>query len=468
MPRVSLPIVGPTYTNRSLPVNSQITRNFYIEVNQEGGEPVALMPFPGLKSFATIGTSSETDRGIGEYNGGLYKVSGNTLYSVNSFGIETSLGTIPGTEQCDLVSDGVSLVITYGTGKPITWNGSVLTTGTDVDLPNASTSAYINRRIVYDGTGASIAFADLDAALDVNSFNVTTVSSSPDAVLAVIEHDLQILVFTAKTITPYYNSGAGNPPFDVIQNAVRNVGLKAIHSLASNKDFVYFLGADLMVYRYAGLQAQAIGNPAIGQAIEGYTAPESAVGFTFTFHSQNFYYLSFPGEESWLFNESSGWTNLANGVLGDSHLMNSYVNIYGKHLVGDRTSGNIYELDEDTYTDKSLVIQRQRDTVQLSGKTFGQPGAEVFMESLELILETGTSLITGQGSDAEIMMQYSDDGGRSFSAERRMNVGRLGEYQTKLEWFELGSFYNRMFRFKMSDPIKWTLISLHAEVSLGV
>lgn len=461
---VSIPIVGPTYTNRSLPVNAQITRNFYIEINREGGEAVSLMPFPGLKSFATTGAGS--NRGSGRFQGTYYTVTGNTLYSIDNLGTATSRGTIPGSNHCKLVSDGINLVITYGTGKPITWNGTTLTVGTDVDLPNANTSAYINRRVAYDGAGADIAFSDLDTPLSVNSANITKAQSAVSDTLAVESNIKQVIVFSEDIITPYYNSGSGNPPYDIIQNSLIRIGLGAIHSVATNKDFIYFLGSDLMVYRMGGLQAQAIGNPAIGQAIEGYANPKNAKGMVFTFQNQNFYLLSFD-EESWLFSEGSGWTNLAFGVSGAPSLINSYQKIYEKHLVADRRNGNIYELDFDTFTHNGDVIQWQRDTVSVNGRTFGVPGARVFMNKLELVLEPGTSLITGQGSDAQIMMSYSDDNGQTFSSERWMSVGVQGEYKTKLEWFGLGWFYNRMFRFKMSDPIKWTLISLHADVDLS-
>lgn len=465
MATVSLPIVGPTYTNRSLSVNAQVTRNFYIEINKEGGEAVSLMPFPGLKLFGTTG--SGTNRGMGEHNNVAYTITDNMLYSVASNGLTTAVGEIPGSGQCVLVSDGLSLVITTGESKPLTWDESTLRTGTDADLPSAATVAYINRRVVYDGAGASLAFADLDVPLAVNSLNVTTVNSTPDDVLAVVAQDLQVIVFGEKSITPYYNSGAGNPPFDVIQNAVRNIGLKAIHSLAKNREFIYFLGSDSVIYRYGGLQVQAISNPAISNAIEGYGDISGARGVTFTLQGQNFYCITFPGNETWLYNEGVGWTNLADGTDGEPHRMCSYLHIYDKHLVADTDTGNIYELDFDTHEDNGTVIQRQRDTVNVSGKMYGKPGAKLFMDRLELILETGTSIISGQGSDAKVMMSYSDDNGRSFSSERWMSVGAQGEYRTRLEWYGLGSFYNRIFRFKMSDPIKWTLISLHADIELG-
>jgi len=462
---VTIPLVGPTYQSSSMPVDNQITQNFFIELDKVGGVPAALIPFPGCKAFGTTGAG--VDRGMGEHDGVGYKVTGSTLYSFDNTGTATSIGTIPGNDRCVLTSDGVNLVITYGTGKPITWDGTTLTTGTDVDLPNAKTSAYINRRIAYDGAGRNLPFADLDTALSVNSANVTLVDTSPKDVLAVMAQDQQLIVFSEDRITPYYNSGVGNPPFDTIQNATKRTGLKAIYSLAQNNDFIYFLDANLRICRYAGLQVQDISNPAIGHAIAGYASPGAAVGLTFTLKNTNFYMISFT-EATWLFSEDTGWTSLAYGTSGAPSLINSYLNIYGKHLVGDRRNGNIYELDFETYTDNGDVLQVKRDTININGATFGKPGAKVFWDSLQIRLEGGTSLISGQGSDAQIMMSYSDDFGHTFSPEQWAPIGPQGEYQYVIEWFGLGESYNRQFRFVMSDPVKRVWLSLSAEIELEI
>ena len=141
---IPLPIIGPTYVNSSLPVSNQVTRNFYIEVNPQGNEPLSFQPFPGLKAFAS--TTGAPGRGSGDHDGVHYTLSGSTLYSVTAGGTATAIsGTIEGTGRCKLKSDGVSLVITTGVGKPYTYDGTTLTQGTDIDLPNASTVTFIKR-----------------------------------------------------------------------------------------------------------------------------------------------------------------------------------------------------------------------------------------------------------------------------------------------------------------------------------
>ena len=475
VPNVPVPLVGPTYTSRSLSVAAQVTRNFYIEVNstsQDNQTIAAFQPFPGLTSFsATTGQ----DRGLGVYRNELYKVSGSTLYKIGSNGVATSIGAIAGSGRCVLVEDNYNLIISTRSTKPYTYDGTTLTLGTDIDLHTSNTVTYIKNRVVYDGFEGDLIFADLGSPLSVNSANVTSADNKPDDTLAVYAFKDQLFAFGESSIVPYYNSGAGNPPYDIIQNSVQEIGIHAVHSLSSNNNAMYFLGSDKQPYALSGLQPQSIGNPAIGQAIDQYTSTGDAIGECFTFNNQNFYLLSFPQHETWLFSEGAGWTNLSyrNPTTGDpeAHLINSYAYCYGKHLVSDRRNGNVYELDFNGFTDNGDTIIRQRDTAKISGKSFGYPGKEIFMERLEIVVERGVGLITGQGSDPQIMMQYSDDGGHTWaSGERWKTLGAQGDYSPMkpIVWDDLGSFYERMFRFKVSDPVKVVLISASADIEVGV
>lgn len=462
---IPIPLIGPTYTNRSLPVSAQVTRNFYIEFNQQAQEPTSFNPFPGLKLFST---GAEFNRGLGELDDVLYAVSGTALIKIASDGTQTSIGAIEGVGRCSLEEDQVgNLIITTGIGKPFQYDGTTLTQGTDADLPNASTVTYINRRMIYDGVGGDIAFADLSSPLSVNSANVIIAESKPDDMKAVFAYKQQVYGFGAKTIQPLYNSGTGNPPYTFILNATQEVGLDAIHSIGSNNKFAYFLGSDLIVYQLSGLAINPIGNPAIGQVIAKYSKTDDAFGMCFTLDNQNFYLLSFPtGNETWLFNEESGlWTNLAFGTDGSQHLISDYKFIYGKNLVADRRNGNIYELDFETFTDNGDTIQHRRDTIAINGRTFGRAGAKVFMDRLGIEIETGTSLVS---AESQIIMQYSDDNGRTWSSERFQNIGAQGEFKHKLDWFGMGDFYTRMFRFTMTDNIKWVLISADADLELDI
>lgn len=463
---LQIPLAGPTYTARSLPAGAQHTKNFYVEVDPLANENAVLMPFPGCKLFSAAGSGA--GRGMALYNGVAYTVSGQELYSVAQSGTSTLIGTIDGSDRVSMVSDGSELVIATGSSKPYTYNGSSITQGTDSDLPNASTVAYINDRVIYE-RDEGLAFADINDPLVVNSANVlnSNTRSGDNECQAVVTHRQQVYAICKETIEPSYFTGNGTPPYARVNNAVQEVGTLSPHSVTYNKDFIYFLGNDRNVYQMSGVTSRAISNPAIGQEIQKYTAVTDAYGLCFNFDSQFFYLLTFPTEGvTWLYNQNANlWTNLSFQVAGGAHLIGGYVRAYGKHLVSDRRNGNIYELDFDTFTDDSEVIQRVRTTRTVSSKDLGAPGRELFMSNLNLVIEAGVSLVSSQ---ANLIMEYSDDNGRTWSSERWHSIGDLGDFTYLIEWSNLGSFRKRMFRFTMTDPVKWVLVSLNAEVEIGI
>jgi hypothetical protein len=66
-------------------------------------------------------------------------------------------------------------------------------------------------------------------------------------------------------------------------------------------------------------------------------------------------------------------------------------------------------------------------------------------------------------------MEYSDDNGKTWTSSLGfLNIGQQGDYEHVIEWHQLGTFYNRMFRFTMTDPVKWVLIDAIADVEVGI
>jgi len=85
------------------------------------------------------------------------------------------------------------------------------------------------------------------------------------------------------------------------------------------------------------------------------------------------------------------------------------------------------------------------------------------MAALQVVFEAGTGLITGQGSAANVMMQYSDDGGKTWSNEAWRSIGAIGRYKHRSIWRRLGKFRSRIFRWVVSDPIKVVVLAAYGE-----
>lgn len=462
---VPINITGQSYKSRSRPLSSQFTQNWYAEVveNQSAKSDYVLMPFPGMKAF---GSAAGSDRGMLYHKSVLYKVTGTTLYSVSPSGAHASLGTIPGQSRCILVGIGSNVVVVTQ-GAAYQYNGTNVAEITDGDLETPNSAAHLNNQIIYDGDGGRFASSDVGDATSISGLNYATAESNADDLIRVYVHNQLLYLLGDDTIEVWWNSGIGSPPFDRVEGGIIEIGLGALYSVASNSDFMYFLGSDSHVYRVNGAQEQRVSTAAIHREISGYATVSDAIAFCFELQGQSFYCLSLPGQDrTLLYSEQTGWSDLSSG--GGRTFANSYAFAYRKHLVADRRSGNIYEWDLDTFTDAGETIIRIRDTGPIHGGLFGQPGKRIEMNRFELIMETGRGLLSGQGLNPKISLQVSDDGGRTWSTERWASVGKQGEFQLSVFWTALGSFTERLFRVRCSDPVFYSIHSAGAEIEIGI
>ena len=87
---------------------------------------------------------------------------------------------------------------------------------------------------------------------------------------------------------------------------------------------------------------------------------------------------------------------------------------------------------------------------------------------LEMLFEPGVGLDGGvQGEDPMVLLEYSDDGGLTWSNEIWRSVGKIGKYKWRSVWNRLGSSRHRVFRVTMSDPVKWVVTGANLEVAGG-
>jgi hypothetical protein len=224
--------------------------------------------------------------------------------------------------------------------------------------------------------------------------------------------------------------------------------------------------------RISGIGIENVGHDGLVNEWRQYSTVADAKGFCFRLQNNNFYFLTFPtANKTWLFQEAIGeWVQLTGDVDDGKHQANSYAWCYGKRLVADHSNGKVYELNFDEYDASGDTITRERTTIPLHGEMFSKAasGKTVYMSRLELILEAGTGLTSGQGLTPQIMMQFSDDGGATWSSELWETCGALGARRQRVQWFNLGGFVERIFRFRMTDPVKCSWFSCSADIEIGL
>lgn len=461
---VPINITGPTYQSRSLPISNQVTRNFYPEQQETAGakSSYVLQPWPGLSLF---GTAQGVDRGMIFHEGALYKVTGQTLYTVNSSGTHTSIATIPGANRCIFAPFSGNLVIVTG-GRAFYYTTS-LAEITDSDLEYPDSAAYLNNQIIFDGAGRRFVSSDVGDPASIDGLNYAAKESSADGLVRVYTFQQIAYMMGSEQIEPWFNSGVGKPPFDRVQGGIIPVGLLALHSVASNQNFMYWLGSDNHVYRLSGGAHERITPFAIAKDIGALTSEDvaSAVGVCLATDAHKFYLLTF-GAKTYVFSEGTSQP-FEIGASDARSWINGYAYAFRKHLVSDYRNGNIYELDPETFTNNGSTIKRVRDTAPLHGGLLGAPGKEVCINRFELIMETGRGAVSGQGVEPLVSLSVSNDS-KTWGTEMFGTIGRLGEFLWKIEWGPLGTFDACQFRVAISDPVYCSIHSAAADVEVCI
>lgn len=461
--QVPIPIIGQAYKHRSLDLSAQTCKNMWPEFNKETNDVISLQPFPGLTLVSSGVTGA--DGGMFKYNGIGYKVTGTKLYSVNSVFTQTEIGTISGSGLCTFAIVGEQLVIVRS-GNVYSYDGTTLTKGTDADFESPEFVAAINGQAIYDGEGQRFYVSDAELPLTINGLNFGSKESRGDDLVMPYVFNETVYLFGEHSLMQWWNSGVGNPPFDPIQNGTLDVGVLNGHTVASNDTYMYFLGDDYIVYRtQGGSNLEPVSTYPLSEDFRNYGST-NAHAFCFEFAGQYFYYLRFPGQKTWCYcQQSGGWFELTTDLSEDQYNVSSFIDLYGYQLFA--IGGDIYKLDTESNYNGTKQIIRERVTSPISAGVFrkGLAGKKITVNDVELVVKTYAPL-TGQGSIPTVMFGWAPDG-RIFK-ERMLTANQQGNYTFRLKTSNLGSGYEWSFRIRVSDPVRFSILSSNARIEVGI
>lgn len=453
------------------PVSAQRVVNFYAERQPPDAKTqVAVFGCPGLTEFGSVGIGPI--RGIHVMGGVLYVVSGQYLYSVANTGTGTQIGgTISGSGPVGMDDNGTQLVIVNGAFGYVYSVAGGFQLITDAQFNAADTVKFFDQVFVFDWKNTNKFF--ISGILDGTAFSATEFTSSearPDNVKAVDLNGQTLIVFNEKTIEPYYDAGLANFPFQRIEGALIERGIAASHAKAKADNTLFFLGHNRVFYRFDGLRPVRVSNHALEEEWARYSAVSDAFAFSYQFAGHEFIPLTFPTANttfeydvaSGLWHERESWDDNNNSY--GSWRGSCHASCYGHELIGDRFSGKIGKLDSEVYAEYGNVMRGLASAPPLHADR-----KRLFMSRFELDMETGVGVTTGQGSDPQVMLDYSDDGGKTWSSRQLWkSMGAKGAYRTRLKWDRLGSFRQRVMRIQITDPVRRVIVAAHADVTVGI
>lgn len=469
---MQIPFVGGAYTERSSNLNAQRCVNFFpVLDSQEAKSVLALYGTPGLKEFCAIESEGADTviRGVHEFDSILIVVIGPRVYTVNSSGAATYLGTITTSAGNVFMADnGTQCIIIDGTNKGYLTTGAALTAISDTDFPQASTVTFQDGYfIITEKDTGKIWISGLYDGNSWDALDFATAEANPDDAMRVISNAHDLWIFGKKTAEVYYNSGNADFPFERISGAIIENGMGAEASAVKINGQIYWLTDDGRVRRTVGYQGEVVSTPHIEYQLSTYSIISDAIGFKYSIGGHETYVLVFPtAKKTWAFDTTTNywreWESYYNkdaAVPWSRHRANCGCAFGRKQIIGDYENGKLYEMDMDTYTDDGNAIRRIR-----VGQHISKERALVIWHSLEIEFESGIGLATGQGSDPKACLEWSDDGGHTWSNEHWASIGKIGEYKTRAIWRRLGISRDRLLRLTVSDPVKLVIIGAYANL----
>ena len=466
---MEIPFIGGAYEGRSKNINAQVCQNLFHVIDNAGGKSVmALMGVPGAVSWFSAGGTDEV-RGFCLWDSYLYAVVGSTLYRITTAGVGTDVGTLSTTTGRVWMAGGTThLGIVDGSyGYYQTSGATALTTVTDGDFPGAPTSlAYMDSRfIVTQGDSDTYYVSDSEDFSSWDALGFISAEDTPDEAYAVVQYRRQLWLPGELTTEVHYGTGNSTYPFARIAGAVIPTGCRAVNSIAAGFEGLFFLDNRLRVVAVSELTLVPISTEQIDYQISKMTSPGDALGYCWTQEGHSFYGLTFPETDgkTFVFDVTTGlWHTRSSDTSQGRWRANCAVNFADKALIGGYNDGTIYELDFDTYTDAGETVQAIRAAQPVhSGRKI------VTFSRLELDMETGVGTAAGAGSDPQAILDWSDDGGHSWSNEHWADIGGIGERSTRVIWRRLGAARQRVFRVTITDPVKRVIIGAHLDARVG-
>jgi hypothetical protein len=468
--------IGPSYTLSSVNYDCQRTLNMYPEFNElrtgKEGEVEALIGTPGLALLAAIG--SGPIRGMWFTSTGLlFVVSGTTVYIVDSMWVGTSVGTLlTGSGPVGMADNGLQLVIVDGSnGYYITLPGGSVTQITDINFIGSNTVSFQDGYFIFvKPNSAQFYLSDLNAV----TFNAPANTAKNGFSDNIVRHECSnrnLWLLGDQTTEVWFNAGTNNNPFQYISGSMSHIGCVSSFAVTKMANTIFWLGKDQtgdgIVYMANGYAPQRISNSAVELAFSNYSTLTDAISYSYQENGHQFFVLTFPtASATWCYDTLTGmWHERAynNGGALIRHRSNCYAFAYSTHVVGDYSNGNIYNLSPTTYTDNGTAIIRQRVTPHIS-----KDMDRVFYNSFQLDFESAIGLDgSGQGTSPQAILQWSNDGGHTWSNEHWAQLCPIGAMAERTIWRRLGQSRNRVFKVTISDPIKVVMFGAELELRVG-
>ncbi|CAB5222458.1 Bacteriophage P22, Gp10, DNA-stabilising [uncultured Caudovirales phage] len=464
---MQIPILNGIYTDSTPELRTSYPVNLVPVPKQSGISNGFLRPGDGIVSN---GTGPGIDRGGINWQGSLYRVMGTKLVEINSAGAVTVLGDVGGPTN-QLVTFDYSfdqLAIASG-GRLFYWSTSGgLVSVTDPDLGVVLDVVWVDGYFMTTD-GEFLVVTELSDPTQVNPLKYGSSEVDPDPVVALLKLRNEVYALNRNTIEVFDNVGGELFPFARIDGAQIQKGVIGTQGCCVFIDRIAFLGSARNeapgIYVGASAVTEKISTQEIDNLLLEYTQAQLALVKLEARNDKNHehLYVHLP-DRTIVFDASASkaletavWFTLTTTLDGFAqYRARNMVWVYDKWMVGDPQSASIGYLVQDTGHHWGQQVRWEFGTLIV----YNESNGAIFNE-MELVSLTGSIAL---GENPQISTSYSLDG-QSYSQEKFIAVGTIGNRKKRLAWFQQGHMRNwRIQRFRGDSDAHVSYVRLEAQI----
>lgn len=404
--------------------------NCYPEEAGRGGK----IPFPiyasdGLTKKLTL-ASGGSMRGMIPVGNALYASANRQISKIDTNFSGASIGGFTGsgktyfarnqkspTPQIGAVSDGVRAIIENDDISAIT----------DTDLQAPNSIEFLNQRWVTTTANGRFQWSALSEGSSWGALDFATAEYSADGLNRALRRRGELLLFGTETIEPFYNTDVGDAVF-VKSGSTIERGCVNGATVAVLEETPCFAADDLTVRLLEGYSTRRISTHAVERSIRDTANRSNMRAFAYHKDGHSSYVLS--GDDfTWQFDARTGTWHERKSYGLNRWRAQEYAPFNNIHVVGDYSSGEVYQIDEDAYDEDGdpLVM-----TVQIPVHAFPR---KIQLNELRVDMIPGVGSYT---SNPKLMVDVSKDGGFTFGNIREIPIGKKGERSAESRGYRFG------------------------------
>lgn len=466
MPQI--PFVGASYQERSRNLDAQACINLFPVVGESGTAKAvsALYGTPGTRIALTLDDGPVRGMHAPTDGSPAIVVSGSSVYRLTKDLKANKIGSVKtGSTPVVIADNGTQAVIVDGPrGYIVDLEEDTVTTITDEAFFGANSVDYLNTFMIFNHPDTNQFYISGSDDVTFDALDFASAESNHEPITRLLVNHGEIVIFKSTVTEIWRASGALDFPFARDTNAAIEQGCAAPMSAVSMDNSVFWLGQNGdgggIVWKLNGYTPQRVSTDAIESAIAKYPDISDAQGYAYQQEGHTFYVLTFPsGNATWVFDAATqlwhqrAYLDPATGKLG-RHRSNAHLYFSGQHLVGDNLTGAIGILDLDYFQDGPDPMPSIRAAAHIASPDY----AWLAHDRLQIDLEAGVGLNDGQGRNPVAYLDWSDDGGKTWSNQHSARIGAQGLYANRVRFNRLGRARDRVYRLTISDPVRRAIL----------